>query len=159
MAPQRGDRHGLRHQPDSRSAGEPQGAGHDRVGSREGDGAAAIPGVETGLSEYVRQGSKYIEVTLATHSVRNLLPIRSSAGINVPVLAINGADDPFFCGLLAADCRTGTTLANFELPLFDPRATVEGYVVPNTGHGLNIEGTAPRTYTAMIDFLDRHVGH
>jgi pimeloyl-ACP methyl ester carboxylesterase len=94
--------------------------------------------------------------TLVTHSVQNLLPIRSSAGINVPVLAINGADDPFFCGPPAADCRTGTTLANFERPFFGPHATVEGYVVPNTGHGLNIERTAPQTYTAMIDFLTRH---
>lgn len=96
--------------------------------------------------------------TLVTHSAQNLLPIRSSATINVPVLAINGAKDPFFCGLLAADCRTGATLAKFERPFFGPKATVEGYAVPNTGHGLNLERTAPQTYTAILDFINRYVG-
>ncbi|TCK26298.1 alpha/beta hydrolase [Pseudonocardia endophytica] len=97
--------------------------------------------------------------TLGTHTVQNLTPLRSSAPVNIPILAINGAEDPFFCGPpLAADCSSGEALARYERPFFGPDAQVEGVVLPGTGHGFAIERTAPIAYDAMLDFVDRHVG-
>lgn len=97
--------------------------------------------------------------TLGTHTVQNLTPLRSTANVDVPVLAINGTEDPFFCGPpLAADCSSDDALARSEKPFFSPDAQVEGKVLPRTGHGFSIERTAPPAYDAMLDFVDRHVG-
>jgi pimeloyl-ACP methyl ester carboxylesterase len=97
--------------------------------------------------------------TLGTHTVQNLTPLRSTASVDIPVLAINGAEDPFFCGPpLAADCSSGEALARYERPFFGPGAEVEGVVLPGTGHGFAIERTAPQAYDAMLGFVDRHVG-
>jgi alpha-beta hydrolase superfamily lysophospholipase len=31
-------------------------------------------------------------------------------------------------------------------------------VIPDGGHDINLEKTAPKAYDRMIDFADRHVG-
>ena len=88
----------------------------------------------------------------------NLTLLNESKNINIPVLAINGQLDPWFCGGIAADCKSGQTLAASEKPFFGPNATVEGYVVPNTGHDTTLERTAPQSNGAIFDFIDRYVG-
>jgi pimeloyl-ACP methyl ester carboxylesterase len=78
-----------------------------------------------------------------------------SARINIPVFAVVGAKDQYACGLLAADCSSSQALANFERPFYGPGATVEGYLVPNSGHDINLEFTASQAYTQILSFVGR----
>jgi pimeloyl-ACP methyl ester carboxylesterase len=79
-----------------------------------------------------------------------LLPL--SISINVPVLLVNGQDDPLFCGQLPAsgdDCSTAATLAASEAPYFSAAAHLQTYVLPGSGHDVNL---APNTqlYQQMV---------
>ena len=72
-----------------------------------------------------------------------LLPV--SISINVPVLLVNGQDDTLFCDgtLLGGDnCSTAATLAAAEAPYFSAAARLQTYVLPGSGHDVNL---APNT--------------
>lgn len=71
--------------------------------------------------------------------------------LDIPVLTINGQQDPFFC--VAGSCASDSALAAAERPFYGPNATVVGHVVPGTGHDLNLELSAPQTYGAINDFM------
>jgi pimeloyl-ACP methyl ester carboxylesterase len=79
--------------------------------------------------------------------------------LNIPVLVIDGQDEPFFCGLQSADCSSSQTLLDFERPWYGPNATVEALVVPNTGHDTMLERSAPVDIRRMIAFSEQFVGH
>ena len=80
----------------------------------------------------------------------------ASSDIDVPVLVVNGSEEPFFCnGLLAADCSSSEALAASERPFYGPGATVEAIVVPGAGHNLSLELGAPATHAAIIEWLER----
>jgi len=96
--------------------------------------------------------------TLGLNSAGNMTGIGSLPAVRVPVLVINGQRDPFFCGLLAGDCRSSAALAASERAFFGSAATVEGVVVPQAGHDLNLDLSAPGAYGAMLDFVARHAG-
>jgi pimeloyl-ACP methyl ester carboxylesterase len=68
-----------------------------------------------------------------------LLPL--SISINVPVLLADGQHDPYFCGA-GDDCSTAASLAASEAPYFSPAASLQTYVLPGSGHALNL---APNT--------------
>jgi hypothetical protein len=102
----------------------------------------------------------------------NRTMLNLSKHINVPSITINGSEDPFFCRgasmlphitdrvnpLQAPDCSSDKALANFERPFFGANAVVRAQVVPNAGHGVTIERTAPKFYRAATRFLDQYVG-
>jgi pimeloyl-ACP methyl ester carboxylesterase len=80
----------------------------------------------------------------------------ASSAIDVPVLSVNGSEEPFFCnGLLAADCSSSAALAASERPFFGPAASVEAIVVPGAGHNLSLELGAPDTHAAINAWLQR----
>jgi pimeloyl-ACP methyl ester carboxylesterase len=80
----------------------------------------------------------------------------ASSAIDVPVLTVNGSEEPFFCnGLLAADCSSSAALAASERPFFGPSASVEALVVPGAGHNLSLELGASDTHAAIIEWLER----
>ena len=105
--------------------------------------------------------------TMSPMFVENLTVLNASKAINIPVLAINGEEDWFFCNRTggkaalpdegAADCSSDKALTESERPFFGPNAQIEGKVIPGTGHGLTVERTAPQTYAAILDFLSRHL--
>lgn len=81
-----------------------------------------------------------------------------SRQINIPVLAVNGTDEPLFCnGLLAADCSSAAALVASERPFYGPRVTLEALVVPDAGHDVTLARSAPSTLAAIQEWLSDHV--
>jgi len=80
-----------------------------------------------------------------------------SAQINIPVLAVNASDDPFFCGHLSADCSSSTALIASERPFYGPHATLDAIVVPDAGHDVTLARSAPQTLTAIQDWVSQQV--
>jgi len=106
------------------------------------------------VDEKLKQTAGVLEIpTAAVYLLNNV-----SKTTNIPVLTVNGDADTFFCGTLAADCSSDEALAEFERPFYGPKAKVEAMVIPDGGHDINLEKTAPKAYDRMIDFADRHVG-
>ena len=95
-------------------------------------------------------------VELATLGTYNLLNVDRT--LEIPVLALNGQKEPFFCGLQAADCTSDESLAAHERPWYGPGAVVEAATIPDTGHNTAIEKTAPFSARRMLEFCDKYVG-
>ncbi len=60
----------------------------------------------------------------------------ASRDINVPVLLAIGEKDFAFCGFLARDCSSATTLREQEAPFFSPAAELSTFVLPESGHSI-----------------------
>jgi pimeloyl-ACP methyl ester carboxylesterase len=81
----------------------------------------------------------------------------AASGVNNfagPVLIITGGRDVPFCG---GDCTiTGDpslpNIPSSSIPNF-PNTKAEVVIVPEAGHGLNLEYSAPYTYSTMLEFL------
>jgi alpha-beta hydrolase superfamily lysophospholipase len=81
-----------------------------------------------------------------------------SSQINIPVLAVNSTDEPFFCnGLLAADCSSEAALIASERRFYGPDATLEAMVVPDAGHDVTLALSSPKTMVAIQNWLSRYV--
>jgi len=66
---------------------------------------------------------------------------------------ISGVYDLILCG---ADCND--VVPGPLSPLLFPNAsTFEGYLQPDTGHGMNLHYNATGTYGVIMDFLERTV--
>ncbi|GAA1662691.1 hypothetical protein GCM10009765_10220 [Fodinicola feengrottensis] len=90
-------------------------------------------------------------VTLASYTATNAI-----AKVHVPVLVVTGTKDPFFCGLNSADCTSSETLLQHEKEFYN--TSVQAYAVPNTGHDIELERTAPLANQRMLQFADSVVG-
>jgi pimeloyl-ACP methyl ester carboxylesterase len=90
-------------------------------------------------------------VTLASYPATNAI-----ANIHVPVLVVTGTKDPFFCGLDSADCTSSATLLQHEKQFYG--GSVQAYAVPNTGHDIELERTAPLAHQRMLQFADTVLG-
>ncbi|AJC62128.1 alpha/beta hydrolase [Streptomyces sp. 769] len=105
------------------------------------------------MDEQLKQSSSQIELSSGlTADVK-----AAAKKINVPVLLVDGDQDPFFCGEGAADCSSNAALAAFEKPYFGPRATVSAAVETGSGHALQLQTGASRTTQDMLAFLG-HTG-
>lgn len=91
--------------------------------------------------------------TMATYPFTNAI-----ANIDVPVLVVTGTEDPFFCGLNSADCTSSESLLAHERPFYTSGNIVEAFAVPNTGHSIHLERTAPDANERMVEFADTYVG-
>jgi pimeloyl-ACP methyl ester carboxylesterase len=80
-----------------------------------------------------------------------------SKRITVPVLLAMGAEDPAFCGPLAADCTSAATLLASEEPYYSPAARLQTFVLPGFGHALNYAPNAPDLHAAVIQWAKRMV--
>lgn len=100
-----------------------------------------------------------LKQTAAVEEAITYLPdylFNASSAIDVPVLTVNGSEEPFFCnGLLAADCSSSEALAASERPFFHSSASVDAIVVPGAGHNLSLELGASDTHAAIIDWIER----
>ncbi|KAI8957659.1 alpha/beta-hydrolase [Daldinia sp. FL1419] len=97
--------------------------------------------------------------TTAPIAVGELLTIGGLTTMNNsftgPVFVITGERDGAFCG---GNCyvskpsipeQTGNSFTN--------KSSFEAFVVPGSGHGLNLEYTAQTTYSKIFDFFDKSV--
>jgi pimeloyl-ACP methyl ester carboxylesterase len=97
-------------------------------------------------------------VTTAELTFGTALAPATSLAIHVPVLIVNGERDQLVCGEGMAICANGAALAAFEGPYFAPEACLQTVVIPQSGHDLNLEPSAPATYAAIRAWSDAHVG-
>jgi pimeloyl-ACP methyl ester carboxylesterase len=83
----------------------------------------------------------------------------ASHGYNGPVLVVNGSADQIMCGTppLGGDCSSGAALGADERGFYGPGATVDGIVVPDTGHDLALSTTSPETTKQTLRWLARRV--
>jgi pimeloyl-ACP methyl ester carboxylesterase len=79
-----------------------------------------------------------------------LLPL--SISTNVPVLLADGQYDPYFCGA-GDDCSTVASLAAGEAPYFSPAASLQTYVLPGSGHALNLAPDTELYQQAVLSWL------
>ncbi len=78
--------------------------------------------------------------------------------INVPTLVVEGGKDKFFCaGLGGRDCSSGQAIRRHEAPYYGPGAQLQGYVLPNAGHCINLERNAQEWYRAASRWIDTAV--
>jgi pimeloyl-ACP methyl ester carboxylesterase len=103
------------------------------------------------LDEQLKQTSTLEEaVTTLPDAVLDI-----SRNINLPVLAVNGELEPFFCnGLLAGDCSSSEALRESEEPFYGPDAQVDAIVVPGAGHNVTLEFNAPDTNADIQDWIE-----
>jgi pimeloyl-ACP methyl ester carboxylesterase len=88
----------------------------------------------------------------------SLLPF--SAGIDVPVLLVDGQDDPLFCGtiLVGVDCSTSAALAAAEAPYFSSAAQLQTYVLPGSGHDVNLAPNTQLYQQVVLAWLGKTLG-
>lgn len=103
------------------------------------------------LDEQLKQTSTLEEaVTTLPDAILNI-----SRNINLPVLAVNGELEPFFCnGLLAGDCSSSEALRESERPFYGPDAQLDAIVVPGAGHNVTLELDAAATNAAIQDWIE-----
>ncbi|WP_438486743.1 alpha/beta hydrolase [Streptomyces sp. S186] len=77
--------------------------------------------------------------------------------IRVPVFVVVGSDDRLICGDGGSDCTSSATLRAAAAPLYGPAARLETYVVPHTGHVLNLHRTTALWYGRVQEWIDRRV--
>lgn len=75
-----------------------------------------------------------------------------------PVLVVTGGRDLPYCG---GDCLATGNPALASIPAaskmyFPNAAAFEAFIVPNAGHGLNLEYSHPLTYTTILNFFESH---
>lgn len=75
-----------------------------------------------------------------------------SLAIDVPVLSIVGRWDSLFC--MALPCLDVLNAATLEPLAYSPAAQLQLTVVPESGHDMNLQGSAPIAYTHILDWLD-----
>jgi pimeloyl-ACP methyl ester carboxylesterase len=81
-----------------------------------------------------------------------LLPF--SVSINVPVFLADGQDDTLFCGPVGGDnCSTAASLAAAEAPYFSPAAQLQTFVLPGSGHDVNLAPNTQLYQQAVINWM------
>jgi len=88
------------------------------------------------------------------------LPIAegTTMGINVPVLVVAGQKDAIFCGLAADNCSTSATLLKSEAPYFNAHACMRTYVLPLSGHDVDLQLNSTDFYAVAVSWADKVVG-
>lgn len=77
--------------------------------------------------------------------------------INVPVMVVNGSRDRLSCGPEYAVCADAEILRATEAPFFGPAARLRTYVLPGSGHSVNLARNTAEYRAAVIDWV-RSIG-
>jgi pimeloyl-ACP methyl ester carboxylesterase len=74
--------------------------------------------------------------------------------IHVPVLLADGSNDAVFCrqggALATANCASAASLYASESPFYSPAAHLQAYVLPGSGHAINLVPDAPLWYAKAL---------
>lgn len=76
-------------------------------------------------------------------------------GIRVPVLLVVGERDVLFTGEGASDLSGSASLLAGEQPFYGDGVALEAFVVPETGHSLNLHRTAGQWYEVAREWVSR----
>lgn len=80
-----------------------------------------------------------------------------SLQIRVPVLVVVGQQDALFCGILATNCSSATSVQRAEAPYYARQAQLQVAVIPQAGHDLNLHKTAPLWFADATTWSLQHV--
>lgn len=84
-------------------------------------------------------------------------PYAYARQIQVPVLLVDGQTDLFFCQG-DSTCSSAASLKTAENPFYSPAAKLQTFVVPVTGHDLNLHVTAPEWFGVALRWAVDTVG-
>jgi pimeloyl-ACP methyl ester carboxylesterase len=77
----------------------------------------------------------------------------TSDGIDVPVLIVNGADDPIFCN--ATMCASSAALRTSEAADYSGTPCLSAYVLPDSGHDVNLAPDTGSYQARVISWLGK----
>ncbi|MGF6888721.1 pimeloyl-ACP methyl ester carboxylesterase [Nocardia sp. GAS34] len=78
--------------------------------------------------------------------------------ITVPVLIVVGARDRMLCGANYASCASSATMQAEEAPFFGPAARLRTFVLPGSGHGVNLARNTQAYHAAVVDWANSTIG-
>lgn len=82
-----------------------------------------------------------------------------SLAIHVPVLIADGQYDLLFCNTsIGLSCDDSAAILAREQADFSPQACLETFVLPNSGHDVNLHLNAKSWFNAANDWVNRRVG-
>jgi len=97
--------------------------------------------------------------TLAPYIVAT--PLLGTDAIDVPVLLVNGQRDGVFCagggGLATTSCASDQALYESERPFYSPAAQLQTYVLPDSGHDINLVPNAQLWYARALRWCSEFV--
>ncbi|MFE3192655.1 alpha/beta hydrolase [Nocardia sp. NPDC059240] len=137
------------------------GRGYDSsyLVSRPGSRAADFYGIDpdpqvVALDEATKET---FSLTEYPDGLRSTLPGMSSL-IDVPVLVADGSRDRLSCGPDFDICTDTPTLYAAEQPYFSPAARLRTFVLPGSGHAVNLAPNTRDYQAAVIDWMKSVVG-
>ncbi|WP_227984422.1 alpha/beta fold hydrolase [Nocardia spumae] len=78
--------------------------------------------------------------------------------ITAPVMIAVGSRDRMLCGVDYATCASSATLRSFEAPFFAPAAKLRTFVLPGSGHAVNLARNTADYQAAVVDWANSTVG-
>jgi len=109
----------------------------------------------------IDEATKETVTTAELRTTSSVLTSGASFAIQVPVLMVAGQLDPGVCGgasICASLAASAVAFAVAEAPFFAPDACLQTAVIPDAGHYLNLEPSAPVTYALIRAWSDAYVG-
>ncbi|MEV4317133.1 alpha/beta hydrolase [Actinocrispum sp. NPDC049592] len=76
-----------------------------------------------------------------------------SNSINVPVMIAIGERDPYWCSLVLTFC-TESGIRHDEQPYYQSAPRLDTYVLPTSGHDINLHPRAPELHAAVTTWAD-----
>jgi pimeloyl-ACP methyl ester carboxylesterase len=78
--------------------------------------------------------------------------------ITAPVLIVVGGRDRMLCGVNYAVCASSATLQAEEAPFFAPATRLRTFVLPGSGHAVNLARNTVEYHDAVISWANSAVG-
>ncbi|MFC8531769.1 alpha/beta hydrolase [Nocardia sp. NPDC057227] len=145
------------------AAGDPAFTGRNfddgYLTTRPGTRAAAFYGPDTTDPAVLAEDERTKEVFSLTEypdGLSSTLPPMSN-GIDVPVMVVNGSVDRLSCGQSFAACTDTATLLASEAPYFAPAARLRAFVLPGSGHSVNLATNTVEYQGAVVDWLNTEI--
>lgn len=77
--------------------------------------------------------------------------------IKAPVMIANGSLDRLSCGPAYSICRDAATLLAAETPFFAPAAKLHTFILPGSGHSVNLAPNTAAYQRAVVDWVNTTV--
>jgi pimeloyl-ACP methyl ester carboxylesterase len=82
-----------------------------------------------------------------------------SQSIHVPVLLAVGQNDLLFCNTaIGLPCNSSNGIVQREQSFYSPQACLEAFVLPNSGHAINLHRNAIQWFEAANAWANRRIG-
>ncbi|MGW4247391.1 alpha/beta hydrolase [Nocardia sp. NPDC004722] len=102
-------------------------------------------------------GKEAFSLTEYPDGLLTTLPGESSL-LNIPVLLVDGGRDRLACGPGFSICADTATLQAAEAPYFAPAARLRTYVLPDSGHAINLAPNTRDYHAVVIDWMKSVTG-